>query len=98
VLFRFGQLSAWWHTDKVRDDGPWMHIVRESKNAAELPKSRIKKVRYDVNILRIPQDGCIQRHTSQSTSIEAVRKRMMTVAQEDAANYSKFVCISWLGG
>jgi hypothetical protein len=45
----------------------------------------------------IMQEGSIQRHTSQSTSIEAIRKRFLNVANEDENNYSKFVAISRLG-
>ncbi len=55
VLFRFGQLSAWWSTNK---------------------------------------DGYVQRHSSQSTTFEAIRRRMLSISQEDEANYSKFCCIS----
>jgi len=55
VLFRYGQLSAWWATNK---------------------------------------EGYTQRHTSQSTTIEAVRRRFLQVASDDDANYSKFVAIS----
>ncbi|GAX78783.1 hypothetical protein CEUSTIGMA_g6220.t1 [Chlamydomonas eustigma] len=55
VLFRYGQLSAWWSTNK---------------------------------------DGCVQRHTSQHTTVEAIRRRLIAIAQEDEANYSKYVCIS----
>ena len=38
------------------------------------------------------QDGYIQRHTSQSTSVEAIRKRFLQVANDDDSNYSK-VCM-----
>jgi len=58
VLFRFGQLSAWWGTTK---------------------------------------EGYVQRHSSQSTSIEAIRKQFVHFAKEDEANYSQFVAISRLG-
>lgn len=58
VLFRHGQLSAWWANNK---------------------------------------EGCIQRHTSQTTSVEAIRKRFLQVANDDESNYSKFVAVSRLG-
>eukprot|EP00983_Pelagomonas_calceolata_P125280 1161195-Pelagomonas_calceolata.AAC.20 len=42
-------------------------------------------------------EGYVQRHSSQSTSIEAIRKQFVHFAKEDEANYSQFVAISRLG-
>lgn len=28
VLFRYGQLSAWWATNKVSNEGNWLHVLR----------------------------------------------------------------------
>lgn len=39
----------------------------------------------------------MQRHSSQSTSVEAIRKQFVHFAKEDEANYSQFVAISRLG-
>lgn len=39
----------------------------------------------------------MQRHTSQSTCIEAIRKQFIHFAKDDGANYSQFVAISRLG-
>ncbi|GLI64110.1 hypothetical protein VaNZ11_007285 [Volvox africanus] len=54
VLFRYGQLSAWWATNK---------------------------------------EGYIQRHASHNTTMEAIRRRFIQVAECDEANYSKYVAI-----
>lgn len=58
VLFRYGQLSAWWATNK---------------------------------------NGCIQRHASTHTTLEAIRRTFLQVAQEDDANYTKYVAIARTG-
>jgi len=39
----------------------------------------------------------VQRHSSQSTSIEAIRKQFIHFAKDDEANFSQFVAISRLG-
>ncbi|EFJ52451.1 hypothetical protein VOLCADRAFT_115928, partial [Volvox carteri f. nagariensis] len=54
VLFRYGQLSAWWATNK---------------------------------------EGYIQRHASHNTTMEAIRRRFIQVAECDEANYSKYVVV-----
>ncbi|GLC34566.1 hypothetical protein PLESTB_001247700 [Pleodorina starrii] len=54
VLFRYGQLSAWWATNK---------------------------------------EGYVQRHASHNTTMEAIRRRFIQVAECDEANYSKYVAI-----
>ncbi|KAG2428600.1 hypothetical protein HYH02_014302 [Chlamydomonas schloesseri] len=54
VLFRYGQLSAWWATNK---------------------------------------EGYVQRHASHNTSLEAIRRRFIQVAECDEANYSKYVSV-----
>lgn len=47
--------------------------------------------------LKLAQDGYVQRHTSQSTSMEAIRRQFINFAKQDEANYSQFVAISRLG-
>ncbi|KAG1675152.1 hypothetical protein FOA52_003375 [Chlamydomonas sp. UWO 241] len=54
ILFRYGQMSAWWGT----------------------------------------QDGVVIRHASQATSVEAIRRRLLSVAQEEATDNSSHVAIS----
>jgi len=46
------------------------------------------------------QEGCIQRHSSQSTSIQAIRSHFISCSSRDdpAANQSQFIAISRLGG
>lgn len=46
---------------------------------------------------KLAQDGYVQRHTSQSTSMEAIRRQFINFAKQDEANYSQFVAISRLG-
>lgn len=79
VLFRYGQCSAWWSTNKV--------TTAASPNASN--PSFAHRWASPVS-----QDGYVQRHASQGTTIEAIRKRFIQVANEDEANYSKFTCIS----
>ena len=35
----------------------------------------------------------MQRHASHNTSLEAIRRRFIQVAECDEANYSKYVCV-----
>ena len=105
VLFRYGQVSAWWFTNKVCAQGKKGVTVHTVDNHCRCqgwsPSESLASAAHHWSIIgrkSAPaaawlQEGYVQRHASHAVTLEGIRKRFLTVANDDDANYSKFVAL-----